>query len=41
MVGRAGGCLEFVLERSVDPTIIPRVKTRTIFIIILIVIWAQ
>ena len=35
VVGRAGGCLKFVLERSVDPTIIPRVKTQTVFIIIL------
>ena len=41
MVGRAGGCLKFVLERSVDPAMIPCIKTQTIFIIILIIIWAQ
>ena len=31
MVGRAGGCSKFVLERSVDPTMIPCVKTHAIF----------
>ena len=41
MVGRAGGCLKFVLERSVDPTMIPCVKTHTNFIIIPIIIWVQ